>query len=260
METVCLHDKAEIEVVLRRNTFLNIYTIGDLDAPYWDHTTWYGLREQGRIGEVVLIYTGTSTPVLLSLSDEPAVSMQELLTSIVPYLPRRFNAHLSGGLSKILEEHYRVRSFGPHLKMALVDRSRISEVDVSEAVPVSISQLAEVQQFYSQSYPDNWFEPQMLANGHFYGIWRNGVLASMAGVHVYSEQYRVAALANIATHPDFRGQGLARAACAKLCGALLGVDHIGLNVGADNDGAIALYRRLGFETIAEYGEYAVELQ
>jgi len=36
------------------------------------------------------------------------------------------------------------------------------------------------------------------------------------------------------------------------------VCHIGLNVKADNDAAISCYRRLGFETVAPYGEYMVE--
>ena len=36
------------------------------------------------------------------------------------------------------------------------------------------------------------------------------------------------------------------------------VDHIGLNVKADNAPALACYRRLGFEVAAEYGEFMVE--
>jgi ribosomal protein S18 acetylase RimI-like enzyme len=38
------------------------------------------------------------------------------------------------------------------------------------------------------------------------------------------------------------------------------VDYIGLNVKADNTGAISCYERLGFEKIALYGEYTLELK
>jgi predicted GNAT family acetyltransferase len=81
----------------------------------------------------------------------------------------------------------------------------------------------------------------------------------VAGIHVYSERYKVAALGNVTTHPEFRGQGVATAAVAKLCRELAHtVDNIGLNVKADNPGAIASYKRLGFEIIATYEECTVE--
>ena len=46
---------------------------------------------------------------------------------------------------------------------------------------------------------------------------------------------------------------------ARLCRSLREtVDHIGLNVQADNDAALACYRKLGFEIVAPYGEFTVE--
>ncbi len=36
------------------------------------------------------------------------------------------------------------------------------------------------------------------------------------------------------------------------------VDHVGLNVRADNQAAISSYRRLGFETIGRYEEWMAE--
>ncbi len=100
----------------------------------------------------------------------------------------------------------------------------------------------------------------MLETGHYYGIRQDGALLSIAGVHVYSPQYRVAALGNITSHPAARERGLATLVTARLCKELLrNVDHIGLNVRADNASAIACYTKLGFTRTAEYGEYALEL-
>jgi predicted GNAT family acetyltransferase len=56
-----------------------------------------------------------------------------------------------------------------------------------------------------------------------------------------------------------RNKGYGRLVTARLCQSLLEkVEHIGLNVKADNDAAIACYRKLGFEIIAPYGELTVE--
>jgi predicted GNAT family acetyltransferase len=80
-------------------------------------------------------------------------------------------------------------------------------------------------------------------------------------VHVYSRRYRVAALGNIATHPDYRGKGYGKVVAARVCKSLLNdIDHIGLNVKTDNKGAIRCYQKLGFETVGAFGEFNVELK
>jgi ribosomal protein S18 acetylase RimI-like enzyme len=49
--------------------------------------------------------------------------------------------------------------------------------------------------------------------------------------------------------------------CAKLCEELLRtVEHIGLNVKADNISAISCYKGLGFERVATYEEHTFELR
>jgi predicted GNAT family acetyltransferase len=99
----------------------------------------------------------------------------------------------------------------------------------------------------------------MLETNQFFGIRKGMRLISIAGIHVYSEEYRVAALGNITTHPLHRGKGYGTLVTARLCKSLLkNVDHIGLNVKADNRIAIVCYRKLGFEIIAPYGEFILE--
>jgi predicted GNAT family acetyltransferase len=86
-----------------------------------------------------------------------------------------------------------------------------------------------------------------------------GRLVSAAGVHVYSEHYRVAAIGNVVTHPAHRNRGYAGLVTARLCRSLLEkVEHVGLHVKADNAAALACYRKLGFEIIASYREFMVE--
>ena len=143
--------------------------------------------------------------------------------------------------------------------MGLISKAQVETVDTARAVQLSTSDLDELQALYRLSYPGNSFDSRMLETGCYYGIRQGKELVSVAGIHVCSPTYRVAAIGNVTTHPAYRGQGLATIVCAKLCQSLLQtIDYIGLNVKADNISAIRSYERLGFEYIATYDECALE--
>lgn len=261
VKTVCLDNKDLIEAFLRRHTFLHLYSLGDLDDFFWHYTTWYGLISEQQIKQLVLLYTGIPLPVLLGLTEEPTDLMKELLRSIIHLLPKRFYAHLSENVATVLAKDYQIRSHGLHDKMALTNIGCLDAAETSNVIPLSVADRDELEELYLVSHPENSFNPRMLETDYFYGIRRGKALVSVAGVHVYSKHYKVAALGNITTHPQFRGQGLATAVCAKLCQVLLQtVEHIGLNVKADNKSAIACYTKLGFERVATYEEYSLELK
>jgi len=254
-----LHGKDEIERFLRRNTFLHIYSIGDLDDFFWENTIWYALKNGDEIREIVLLYTALEMPTLLALTEPPIREMGNFLESLLSLLPRKFYAHLTEGLRGVFDANYDVVCHGTYYKMGLTDKSQLQTVDTSEVFRLSSSDLEEIQGLYRISYPGNWFDRRMLETLHYYGTRRDEKLVGVAGVHVYSEKYKVAALGNVTTHPQYRGKGVATACCAKLCRELLkSVDHIGLNVKSDNTSAIASYHRLGFEPIATYEECTVE--
>ena len=260
MIPVCLHDKEELLSYFKRDVYLHIYSIGDLDDFFWDYTTWYGLREEGEMKAVVLVYSGTSMPVLLALSDELS-SLKDLVSSIVQLLPPTCYAHVSPGVEESLLGNYTLESFGMHYKMALKKRELLHMVDTSQVTRLSKKDLSEIETLYEESYPENFFDMRMLETTYYYGIRTLTGLASIAGVHVYSKKYGVAALGNITTHPDFREKGFAKAVTAKLCTDLLGsVSYVGLNVKADNEAAIHCYSNIGFEVAGCYEEYTAEVK
>src|SRR5262249_9573055 len=156
-------------------------------------------------------YTGSEWPTVLAYTDhvEP---MRELLRALLPLLPPRFYAHLTAGLEDVLASAYRTHAHGPHHKMGLTDLFQLAPTEGGAAVALLPSDAEELRALYEESYPGHWFVPRMLETGCYYGVRRGPVLASVAGVHVYSQQYKVAALGNIATHPGARGQGLATTA------------------------------------------------
>ncbi len=257
MGVIHLHDKGRIEGFLRKNVYLHIYSIGDLDDFFWPDTTWYGWEQGGEIQAVALLYTASDYPTLLALSEQQDV-MWELLQSIFPVLPERFYAHLSPAVAEAVEQQCEIKSYGKHYKMGLKNKTLLHDVDCSQVIRLSENDQDEMLVLYEAGYRRNWFDARMLRTEQYFGIRVDNRLVSIAGIHVYSEKYRVAALGNIVTHPDYRGRGFGKAVTATLCQSLSEhVDHIGLNVKADNSAAIALYEKLGFEIASPYYEFMV---
>lgn len=251
-------DKARIEAFLRKNAELHIYGLGDLDDFFWPGTTWYGWQKDDELQDIVLLYAGTGLPIILGITEQPG-PLGQRLREVIPLLPERFYAHLTPGVEDVLRETHRVDSHGPHYKMALRNASPLANVDCAGVVRLEPQDQDELVRLYDESYPGNWFDPRMLQTGQYFGLRVDRRLVSAAGVHVYSEPYRVAAIGNVVTHPAHRNRGHARLVTARLCQSLWEkVRHIGLNVKADNDAAMACYRKLGFEIIAPYGEFTVE--
>ncbi|MEA3225662.1 MAG: GNAT family N-acetyltransferase [Planctomycetota bacterium] len=254
METCCLHDKAEIEAFLRKNVYLHIYSIGDLDDFFWHNTLWYALKDGDDIQALVMLYTVPPVPTLHAMNEEKDL-MAKLLRSVLHLLPGRFHAHLSPGLAEVFAKRGTVESNKKHYKMALNDRSHFQTIDCSQVVRLTADDLDEMLRLYEEAYPGNWFNPRMLETGQYFGIRKENRLVSVAGVHVYSQEYKVASLGNVVTHPDHRNNGYAKAATTRLCQSLTeSTDHIGLNVKAGNAAALSLYEKLGFEIISPYYE------
>lgn len=86
--------------------------------------------------------------------------------------------------------------------------------------------------------------------GRFVGVRDGGRLIAMAGERMHMPGYRE--ISAVCTHPEFRGRGLG-AALMQVVGARMMQerDQPFLHSYADNAGAVALYRKLGFVVRAE---------
>jgi predicted GNAT family acetyltransferase len=257
MPVVELREKDAIAAFCRRRPAVHAYELGDLDDFFWPHTRWMGLERGGRLEQLALVYDEPDPPVLLALAEEPEDGMRDLVRHVAADLPARVYAHLSPGLVDALAPLL-VPEAAPvaHCKLGLVDPDFLPAHDTADAEPLSSSDLDEVERFYADAYPGTWFQARMLETGRYVGIRRKGRLVCVAGVHVWSPAWGVAAVGNVATLPEFRGSGLATAGCARLCRVLLddGIDVVSLNVRADNAAAIRAYEKLGFTHAADYVE------
>jgi RimJ/RimL family protein N-acetyltransferase len=257
MAVVELRDRDALAQFFRDRPAVHAYELGDLDDFFWPHTRWLGWMPNGRVEQVALLYDEPDPPVLLALAEEPAAGMAALLRSLVETLPQAVYAHLSPGLVDVLVPRL-VPAGDPaqHLKLGLIDPRPLARYDTAECELLSSADLEEVERFYAHAYPRTWFQPRMLETGRYVGVRRGPELACVAGVHVWSPEWRVACLGNVATAPAARGEGLATAACARLCRVLLddGIDVLSLNVRADNAAAIRAYEKLGFAHAADYVE------
>lgn len=252
-----LTDKTQIAATLHKHAAMNLYHLGDLDAFFWPDTRWLARMQGDEITALVLIYTGEDPPVLLAILNENGPEMGALLDELIPDLPPKVYAHLSPGLERSFEGIYHLDPHGPHDKMALTNPTKLAQIDTSNVIPLTQADLPRMEALYQAAYPESWFNPRMVETGQYVGIEGNGGgLDAVAGVHVYSPEFKVAALGNITTRPEMRRRGLGRQVTAGCCKLLMEtVDLIGLNVKSDNEAAIKAYRAIGFKKVGVYHEW-----
>jgi predicted GNAT family acetyltransferase len=116
------------------------------------------------------------------------------------------------------------------------DHSIVELGDVDAPEMVALAQLTEPGPFL----------PRTHAMGRFIGIRINGRLAAMAGERMRFPGFTE--VSGVCTHPDFRGQGLARRLSSVVANAIQQRgEQPFLHAWTTNHAAIALYESLGFE-------------
>ncbi len=257
MEIVEITDKERIEAFLRSDTPLHIYELGDLDDTFFHDTRWFAGMYDESILALALLYTGLSTPTLIAI-DHEIESLKNLLIHARKLLPGSFYAHLSQGLESVFRTKYSLENHGKHYKMILTGNDQMKQIDFSDTLTLTRDDLPDIIELYEASYPDSWFDQNEFEKGVYVGCRNSGQLVSIAATHVYSEEYKVAAIGNITTHQQYRNMGFAAKVVAGICHRLQQkVDYIGLNVASKNKPAMQLYRKLGFSIVGSYNEVMI---
>ena len=243
----------------RKDPVLFAYHIGDLDEFFFEQSQFAGAYDGSHVlKDVALVYTGldTATVIAFGLTD----AMDGLLDDLMPLLPDRFYCHFQSDYRDKLREQYNEQPMGTHIKMKL-DELKPDAGNDATIVRLRESDESELRELYDAAYPGCYFTSRILQTGKYFGCRVENKLVSVAGVHVYSPEFKVAVLGSIATHPDHRGKGIAAQATSRLVAELRSeVELICLNVKADNAAAIRCYESLGFIKTHEYEESLFSLR
>lgn len=244
-----VRDREELRDFLMRDRLASAYLLGNLDPAYFQWCKAYGARDDdGRLESLVLLYTGLSLPAVFTVGDERHFG--DLLEAIRTELPERFHFHVQEKQLAALRGVYDPVELKRMWRMGLESQAYVHQ-DLSN--PPRVERLghrdtAAIMELY-QHYPDNLFEAYQLETGFYFGVRDPELgLASIAGIHVFSEEHDVAVIGNFVTHPDRRGMGMATACTARLLDELFErVSFVALNVQADNEAAIHMYAKFGFD-------------
>jgi hypothetical protein len=114
-----LRDKRLLSEFLTRDSLRHIYELADLDEPYWPDTVWYGLKVEGRLEQLAMLYRAFQTPVLMAYGDGDPDTVRRFLDDLLPDLAPPLYAHLPSDNVTVAERSFRVTDHGLHIKMGL---------------------------------------------------------------------------------------------------------------------------------------------
>lgn len=234
-----LTDPAVLEPILNQDWPWAGFAIGDLEPEWMPHCEWWHSA-----GTVVLLFDGLTPRLVCPYGD--ASGLAPILASLKD---ERIWANIRPEFEGAFRRFYRPEKAVTMRRMYLEG----PVASAGEAVPLSVSDCPEIEDLLKQG---EWvlFLPQALASGHYYGVRENGRLIAVAGTHLASSRYNIAALGTVFTHPDHRGKGLAGTCSSHVLASIgrAGIRRVVLNVEDQKVTARRIYERLGFQTACTY--------
>jgi GNAT superfamily N-acetyltransferase len=236
-------DRDKIREILSRDRAWSLYALGDLAPGYFERCSWFLEGSEA----LILLYRGPELPVLFA-TGSPA-SVARLLPEVGK--ERAFYLHVRPEIVDLLAADYEIQGL-KHMWRMTLDASRYQTVPCREARRLGEADLLALRELYADGdaageAPDFFF-PEMLEQGVFFGVENDGKLASVAGTHLVVPDEGVAAVGNIYTRRDCRGRGWGTLVTSAVVGELLclQIPTIGLNVNQQNQAALRVYEKLGF--------------
>jgi ribosomal protein S18 acetylase RimI-like enzyme len=213
---------------------------------------------------LVLFFTGLAPTVLMSVGEPLAIVKVLSDAGAAGELPAQVYLSIREHHLPVIDRFYD-SSLDRRSMVRMVLRRDGHLLQNKQTTPqrLGVADAGRLRRLYAHGGPftPDAFAPYQLAGGIFFGIGdETGELVAAGGTHIVNLAENVAAIGNIYTRPDRRGQGYAKAITAAIVDALRaeGVGTIVLNVDQRNDAARALYRTLGFEEYCAFWEGVAE--
>jgi ribosomal protein S18 acetylase RimI-like enzyme len=229
-----LTDKDTIRSILRRDPAWCVYALGDLSPEMFPRSTWF-------TPDLSLVFKDYGTSILFAMG---AGSVREALDHVTWPVHLQVQADALDAIARLAH----IENVKAMRRMTWTgDRAVLPD---TRAVRLGDADISAIERLYADGEPagesPDFFYPAMVARGVFFGVYEDDQLVAAAGTHLLSREEGAAAIGNIYTRRDRRGRGFGRIVTASVMRELAGVETVGLNVRADNAGAIHLYESLGF--------------
>lgn len=205
MEVKIIHKSSEVYDFLKNKTRYNyIYQFNDLSLKEWDNVICYGLFDNSELKEIAMLLINYDIPVLLAASFSNEKHNTELLLRIKKFLPSKFYTHIDRETLDNVFDINNILELEEYMNMGLCNYDLLDEKEESEAVRLGLNDLKDIKELINESYPEAWLDDDLVKLNKNFGIYVDGKLVSFAGIHAYSEEYQVVAVAHVTTHPDYR--------------------------------------------------------
>lgn len=225
-----------------------------------DHPFWSSLRTRHAsiaLGEGdVLRYPSEYAPFLgIAHEDVSAEALAALiapgesvyLIGLAPRVAAGFRLRADQPLAQMIRE--------TPVEMSDDDAGDDSERCLPKIVSLDARHRDDVLALTALVYP-HYFRARTMEMGAYYGIYREGRLASMIGERLGTDD--ATEISAICTHPDFNGLGYARRLTAMLTNRTLAAGRLPfLHVSAQNVRAKRLYERMGYRLRAKVGFWSL---
>jgi ribosomal protein S18 acetylase RimI-like enzyme len=197
---------------------------------------------------VVLLFTALDPPIIFTMG--PVAAVRTALWAM--RLPERIYITARLAHYPLLAELYSFRGHAHQMqRMVLTDRSLVTFPAQSQLTRLGVPDGERLRQLYSLGgeFAPDYFDPYQLQDGVYFGVLgENDNVVAAGGTHILDRSEHIAAIGNMYTRSDQRGQGYGSAILQAVVVTLLeqGFQTIFLNVDPRNAGARRLYQRYGF--------------
>lgn len=218
------------------------YALAQLEPSLFRLAEWYAAH--GPDGRALLLHSRGGLGRALFALGEPAAL--EALVSLHPG-PRFSFGSLRPEHRAAIQKYFIFTRPQAMLRMS-VSTEGFRSAD-SRAVRLTGRDISQVNRLYASESGSSSYQPRHIDEGVYHGVYIDGFLVSIAGTHVVSYAEGIAVVGNVFTHPMYRGGGLATIATGATTATLLErCPLVVLTVERENEPAVRVYQRLGYET------------
>jgi GNAT superfamily N-acetyltransferase len=232
------------------------YALGQLDDRFFGLVRCY--QAKGSTGQALVLFSSAGLGnALFAMGDSGALEAVLRLHRG----PRQNYATCQPEHLGVFRRYFALAQEQPMLRMAVSSAEFRPAPEPAEGVTVRRLRAGDTRmlnQLYNVEGAPAYYSPSHIRDGVYHGVFQRHRLVSVAGTHVISEQWSIAVVGNVFTHPASRGRGYARLATSAVTQALLDrCRDVVLTVDPENTPAVRAYHHLGYREQCRLLEAAV---